>query len=177
MDFMLTKVVEEGTGKRAILDNIKVGGKTGTTNGYKDAWFIGFTGNYVAAVWYGNDDDTPMNNMTGGTLPAATWHDIMDYAHSGIELKSIPGLPAEASTPVAVNTAPSGTKSTQDNGPQRPATLSHASSEIIAGIESLLKTAEQKRADARPPVTVAGAGSSAPPAAAAGPVDTSIDLR
>jgi penicillin-binding protein 1A len=176
MDFMLTKVVEEGTGKRAILDNVKVGGKTGTTNGYKDAWFIGFTGNYVAAVWYGNDDDTPMNNMTGGTLPAATWHDIMDYAHSGIELKPIPGLPAEVSTPVVVNAAPTGTKTVQESAPQRPATLSHASSEIIAGIESLLKTAEQKRAEARPPVTIAGAGGPSPPAAA-GTVGSRVDLR
>ena len=58
MNFMLNKVVEEGTGKRAALEGIPVAGKTGTTNGYKDAWFVGYTGNLVASVWYGNDDST-----------------------------------------------------------------------------------------------------------------------
>ena len=70
MNFMLNKVVEEGTGKRALLDGIRAAGKTGTTNAYRDAWFVGFTGNLVAGVWFGNDDHTSMNNMTGGTLPA-----------------------------------------------------------------------------------------------------------
>ena len=90
----MMQVVLAGTGRRAQLDNIEVAGKTGTTNGYKDAWFIGYTGNYVGAVWFGNDDDTPMEKMTGGTLPAATWHDVMEYAHQGIELKPLPGRPA-----------------------------------------------------------------------------------
>ncbi|HYN88969.1 MAG TPA: PBP1A family penicillin-binding protein, partial [Ardenticatenaceae bacterium] len=81
MNFMLNKVVEEGTGKRAMLEGIPVAGKTGTTNGYKDAWFVGYTGNLVASVWYGNDDSTPMNDMTGGTLPAMTWHEVMNVAH------------------------------------------------------------------------------------------------
>ena len=81
---MMMGVVENGTGKRAALGITKVAGKTGTTNGYKDAWFVGYTGNYVGAVWYGNDDYQAMQNMTGGTLPAQTWHDIMVYAHTGI---------------------------------------------------------------------------------------------
>ncbi|MCB1078069.1 MAG: transglycosylase domain-containing protein, partial [Verrucomicrobiae bacterium] len=52
------------------------GGKTGTTNNYRDAWFVGYTGNFTCAVWYGNDDYSPTNRMTGGSLPAQTWHDI-----------------------------------------------------------------------------------------------------
>ena len=56
---MMSKVVEEGTARRAILDGIKAAGKTGTTNAYRDAWFVGFTGNFVMGVWYGNDDYTP----------------------------------------------------------------------------------------------------------------------
>jgi penicillin-binding protein 1A len=78
-------------------------GKTGTTNGYKDAWFCGYSGVMGGCVWYGNDDGDPMNNMTGGTLPARTWHDIMAYAHTGIELKPIPGLPTAPSAPVVAS--------------------------------------------------------------------------
>ena len=56
-------------------------GKTGTTNAYRDAWFVGYTGNFVCGVWFGNDDYRSTNRMTGGSLPAMTWHDIMAYAH------------------------------------------------------------------------------------------------
>jgi penicillin-binding protein 1A len=163
MVFMMTKVVEEGTGKRAMLDNIKVGGKTGTTNGYKDAWFIGYTGNNVAAVWYGNDDDTSMNNMTGGTLPAATWHEIMAYAHTGIDLKPIPGLPAAASTPVVASAPPPGSPAPDQAAAQRPATLSRASSDILGGIEDLIRSAGGKRADAAAAPTLALAAPGAGP--------------
>ena len=96
MNMMMNKVVEEGTARRAILDGIKAAGKTGTTNAYRDAWFVGFTGNIVCGVWFGNDDYTTMNQMTGGSLPAQTWHEIMAYAHQGMELKPIPGLGPQA---------------------------------------------------------------------------------
>src|SRR5262249_38707541 len=71
---------------------------TGTTNAYRDAWFVGFTGNMICGVWFGNDDYTVMHQMTGGSLPAMTWHEIMAYAHQGIELKPIPGLGPQAPT-------------------------------------------------------------------------------
>ena len=61
MIYMMNKVVEEGTGKRAMLDGIRTAGKTGTTNAYRDAWFMGITGQYVAGVWLGNDNFTPMS--------------------------------------------------------------------------------------------------------------------
>src|SRR5256714_7468681 len=90
---MMTKVVEEGTARRAALNGIRAAGKTGTTNAYRDAWFVGYTGNFVCGIWFGNDDYSPLNRMTGGSLPAMTWHEIMEYAHQGVELKNLPGLP------------------------------------------------------------------------------------
>ena len=133
---MMKKVVEEGTGKRAILgEGIDVIGKTGTTNGYKDAWFCGYTGTLGGCVWYGNDDNEPMNNMTGGTLPAGTWHDVMAYAHQGIPLKPIVGLrPATQSAPTAALSAP-----LDANTPARPGTLSKNALQALQSIQAKIK--------------------------------------
>jgi penicillin-binding protein 1A len=76
MSIMLENVINQGTGKRAKLPIFAVG-KTGTTQNYRDAWFIGWTNKYIAAVWVGNDNDKPMNKVGGGGLPAQIWHDIM----------------------------------------------------------------------------------------------------
>jgi penicillin-binding protein 1A len=139
---MMMQVVLAGTGRRAQLDNIETAGKTGTTNGYKDAWFIGYTGNYVAAIWFGNDDDAPMDNMTGGTLPAQTWHEVMEYAHQGIELKPLPGRPAPAgAAPPAAGTAAA-------EAPRRPASLPAATASVLAGIEAAMTNMQKQRGDA-----------------------------
>ncbi len=92
MNSMLVQVPERGTGRRAALPMTRVGGKTGTTQNYRDAWFVGFTGNFTAAVWFGNDNFTPMKDLTGGILPAMAWQRMMAYAHQNIELKPIPGV-------------------------------------------------------------------------------------
>ncbi|WVT74237.1 transglycosylase domain-containing protein [Sinorhizobium chiapasense] len=95
MNSMLTQIPIIGTARKAALDNgIVVGGKTGTTQAYRDAWFVGFTGDYTTAVWFGNDDYTSTNNMTGGSLPAMTFKRLMDYAEQGIEHRAIPGVVA-----------------------------------------------------------------------------------
>ncbi len=135
MIFMMNKVVEEGTGKRAILDGIKVAGKTGTTNAWRDAWFMGYTGNYVCGIWMGNDDYQSTKRMTGGTLPAQTWHQIMAYAHQGIELKPLPGLPP-GSTPPRPQTvvADNGT-----NAPPRPALLTKSGADILIRLERMME--------------------------------------
>ena len=73
---MLEDVLDSGTGKRAKLPFFAAG-KTGTTQDYRDAWFVGFTDDYVAAVWVGNDDNSPMKGITGGTLPAQIWKEVM----------------------------------------------------------------------------------------------------
>jgi membrane peptidoglycan carboxypeptidase len=77
---LLQGVVNEGTGKAARMPNIPVGGKTGTTQEYRDAWFIGFTPDIVVGVWVGNDDNTPTNRVVGGDLPANIWRDFVGRA-------------------------------------------------------------------------------------------------
>jgi 1A family penicillin-binding protein len=78
---LLSSVVREGTGTAARLDQ-PVGGKTGTSEDYHDAWFVGFTSDLVVGVWAGNDDNTPMNSVTGGSLPATIWHDFVSAAET-----------------------------------------------------------------------------------------------
>jgi penicillin-binding protein 1A len=90
---MLEHVVTEGTGRAAALDFTTVVGKTGTSSDYKDAWFIGFTGQYVTGIWYGNDNFTSMNRVTGGSIPTQTWHDYNVAAHTSFNIPAIPGLP------------------------------------------------------------------------------------
>lgn len=81
MNRMLVQAVERGTGRAARLDGAAGGrvaaGKTGTSSGYRDAWFVGHAGNLVAGVWVGNDDGRPMARVTGGAVPAAIWRDLM----------------------------------------------------------------------------------------------------
>jgi penicillin-binding protein 1A len=80
---MMQKVVTEGTGTRANFGR-PAAGKTGTSQNFRDAWFIGFTPDYVAGVWVGNDDDRPMNQVTGGQVAAAIWKDYMVTAHMNL---------------------------------------------------------------------------------------------
>ena len=69
-------IVENGTGKSAKLTFIAAG-KTGTTQDYRDAWFVGYTDDLICVVWVGNDDNSPMKKITGGSLPAKIWKEIM----------------------------------------------------------------------------------------------------
>jgi penicillin-binding protein 1A len=138
MVFMMNKVVEEGTARRAILNGIKAAGKTGTTNAYRDAWFVGYTGNFVCGVWFGNDDYSPLNRMTGGSLPAMTWHEIMEYAHQGIELKNLPGLP-----PNPAPTAPVAENAAKGDVAQRPAMLTFRGAQVLVRVERMMEDASR----------------------------------
>ncbi len=143
MSGMMSHVVSEGTARRAAIDGIPTAGKTGTTNAYRDAWFAGFTGNFSCAVWYGNDDYSPTNRMTGGSLPAQTWHDIMVVAHQGVEVKEIPGvgmgtkLPSPAVTAAAAANAPR----ILETKPGPPPVLTKRGADILVRVEKLLDDA------------------------------------
>lgn len=84
---MLRDVVQSGTGTNAAIPKVPVAGKTGTTTEYKDAWFIGFTPYYTAAVWMGHDDPKPMS-FVGGSYPARLWKSIMQEIHKDLPSKS-----------------------------------------------------------------------------------------
>jgi penicillin-binding protein 1A len=137
--WMMRHVVAAGTGRAARIPGMMLAGKTGTTNASRDAWFDGYSAYLVGVIWMGNDDYHPTNAMTGGSLPARTWHEVMVYAHQGLEPKALPyqdweddldgtpaerakGLQAEAAAPVAA----------------RSQALSRRSLEVIGGIETLL---------------------------------------
>jgi penicillin-binding protein 1A len=146
MNQMLTQVPVSGTARAAALDHgIVTAGKTGTTQAYRDAWFVGYTGNYTTAIWFGNDDYTSTNRMTGGSIPARTFKRLMDYAHQGIQLKPIPGiedpLPTGDRTPITVA---AGKNTATDDGSLpplvRPRSLSPETTKLIRAIrDDLIK--------------------------------------
>ena len=152
---MMNSVVENGTGRRARLDDTAAAGKTGTTNAYRDAWFVGYTGNFVCGVWVGNDDYQVMNRMTGGSVPAMTWHKIMAYAHQGIELKPLPGVSApQVRQQPAVAEVKS--KSNEPQPPPRPALLTKRGADILVRVERMMDDANRALgpvAPARPTVS------------------------
>jgi len=90
MNYMLLDAVAYGTGTGARLGGRPVAGKTGTSQDFKDAWFIGFTSQMVTGVWVGNDNNKPMRKITGGTIPASVWREFMARAMVGQPVKSIP---------------------------------------------------------------------------------------
>ena len=106
LTWMMEKVVSQGTGKRAQFEGREIAGKTGTTQGAKDAWFIGFTGDYVAGVWMGYDNNTKLNGVTGGGLPADIWRETMQRIHKDVPIKplpmQLPKQPQQSAQPIDV---------------------------------------------------------------------------
>jgi penicillin-binding protein 1A len=104
MNQMMRTVVTGGTGASARVNGYDIAGKTGTTSDYRDAWFVGYTGGFVVAVWTGKDDNTPMKGVTGGGAPAQIWKRFMGQALPRLKSQPIPGgviaPPAGESSPI-----------------------------------------------------------------------------
>lgn len=133
MNQMMAETLMTGTGKKAQLADYRpAGGKTGTSQDFRDAWFIGYTSNLTTAVWLGNDDNSPTKKATGGTLPAEIWKQAMDRAHEGIAIASLSGVPDPAlrvARPAAKGPIPAGTvgesgsQPSEDRRPRGPLNL------------------------------------------------------
>jgi penicillin-binding protein 1A len=98
MNSMMRETLLTGTARRAEVPGWPAAGKTGTSQDFRDAWFIGYTGHLVAGVWLGNDDNSPTRKTTGGGLPVTIWTKFMRAAHQGVPVAALPGLSGAAPT-------------------------------------------------------------------------------
>ncbi len=92
MNRMMSSVIVNGTGKRANFPGQVIAGKTGTSQNFRDAWFLGYTPYYTMGVWVGNDDNSNMKSVTGGSVPARIWNYVMKRIHSPLPSRNLPGV-------------------------------------------------------------------------------------
>ncbi len=126
--YMMEKVVSEGTGARAQLPGWEVAGKTGTTSAAKDAWFIGFTADYVVGVWMGYDNNTPLTGVTGGGLPAEIWKETMSRITQGMTPRPLPAF-----TP-KIQPAPQAPAATAPRQPSRQNNRENVLEQLLKGL-------------------------------------------
>jgi len=91
MNTMMQETLLSGTARKAEIPGWTAAGKTGTSQDFRDAWFIGYTGSLVTGVWLGNDDNSPTRKATGGGLPVEVWTRFMRLAHQGVAVATLPG--------------------------------------------------------------------------------------
>ncbi len=119
MNRMLMTVLTAGTGQKAFLKDRPAAGKTGTSQDFRDAWFIGYVNGLTAGVWLGNDDNSPTRKATGGALTALVWNRFMTEALAGVAPRPLPGLDL-LTPPPTVDTTIAATDGLPTQGPQLP---------------------------------------------------------
>jgi penicillin-binding protein 1A len=147
MTAMLGNVIQAGTGTAARLSGREAAGKTGTTQDYRDAWFVGFTAQHVAGVWIGNDDNRPMRKVTGGTVPAQIWKAMMQAAEA-----QTPVLALDRSAPPANIESVQVTAPTYLDDPMQGSTIDSAAYRLpeIASAEPVPSVSAMVTAPAAP---------------------------
>ncbi len=126
MNAMMQETLLSGTARKAELPGWSAAGKTGTSQDFRDAWFIGYTANLVTGVWLGNDDNSPTKKATGGGLPVEVWTRFMKTAHQGVPVAALPGaqfggLLSNFAQAASQPSAPVGSVPIQATGGGRPA--------------------------------------------------------
>jgi len=145
MMHLLEAVVTDGTGRAARVDR-RSGGKTGTTDEYRDAWFVGFTSDIVVGVWVGNDDNSPMDKVAGGEIPAKIWHDFVIEAEKIIAKPNVPPpeqpLTGSAKPPAPMPSAPvAEERSAPPPTVVKPAALTETAPQSLRGVPRVIDTA------------------------------------
>jgi penicillin-binding protein 1A len=160
---LMRETLRSGTARKAEIPNWDTGGKTGTTQDYRDAWFVGFTASLVTGIWVGNDDDSPMKKVTGSGLPAEIWNRFMRAALAGSTPAALPSAswqrasdPSQAAPP---QPAPSPAAPVAGNGAPPPAAPSPGPMVLNAGgAAGQARPAPLPDGGPRPPGAIPNAG-------------------
>jgi penicillin-binding protein 1A len=145
MDRMMEETLISGTARKAEIPGWTAAGKTGTSQDFRDAWFIGYTANLVTGIWLGNDDNSPTRKATGGGLPVEVWTRFMKAAHQGVPVAALPnsqaggGLLSSLIQTASQVSAPSAPGPLPVGGANRPApTRTSTRPEAAAGLDGWL---------------------------------------
>ncbi|KJC53949.1 penicillin-binding protein [Bradyrhizobium sp. LTSP849] len=151
MNTMMRETLISGTAKKAEIPGWPAAGKTGTSQDYRDAWFIGYTANLVTGVWLGNDDNSPTKKATGGGLPVEVWSRFMKTAHEGVPVAALPNAQAgwgqsnlaqaasQVSPPTAAAPGPAPAQPSSNGGYRSPPpTRANVRPEAAAGLDGWL---------------------------------------
>lgn len=152
MNTMMRETLISGTAKKAEIPGWQAAGKTGTSQDYRDAWFVGYTSNLVTGVWLGNDDNSPTKKATGGGLPVEVWTRFMRTAHDGVPVAALPNsqaiwgpsnlvqISSQVSPPTQAAAAPGPAPAPVGNGGYRapPPTRANVRPEAAAGLDGWL---------------------------------------
>ncbi len=149
MNQMMQETLNSGTARKAAIAGVPAAGKTGTSQDYRDAWFIGYTGQLVAGVWLGNDDNSPTKKLTGGALPADIWNKFMTVAQQGLPTTDLPGLTGR---------------------PAEPAPQPQSSAPLISMLSPPAAVPLRREDDMQPPAVLTPLAPARPPAVAIAPI-------